>query len=360
MSSRNYLPQLDGLRALAVAGVLLTHYLPRPGDWPLGVYWGGLGVRLFFVLSGFLITGILLRESAGADRQPGARGFLLRHFYLRRILRLAPVYYLTLVLMYACDAPATRETFWWHFFYLSNVKFALTGNWQGYVAHFWSLAVEEQFYLVWPLALLFVPRRRLVLVAATLIPAAIVYRGVAGTAGLSEVTVAVLPPNSMDALLVGALLALGVEQGWMTANQGPWTWLAWGGLAVWGASEFGGFASRLLGCASETGMALFFGWVVLRAAEGSTGLPWRLLQNRVLCHLGKISYGIYVVHNLVGFLFFSRLRLLFSATPPRLAAIATALMLTAGSVAFAALSWQWLEKPINRYRQSLAYRRSDA
>jgi peptidoglycan/LPS O-acetylase OafA/YrhL len=118
------MPQLDGLRAVAVLAVLYTHYL-ADSYWLLGVYWGGLGVRLFFVLSGFLITGILLRESEGFDGKPGERWFLLRHFYIRRALRLTPIFYLTLIAMFALNAPNTRQTVWWHVFYLSNLNFAL-------------------------------------------------------------------------------------------------------------------------------------------------------------------------------------------------------------------------------------------
>lgn len=354
-----YLPQLDGLRALAVLAVLGTHFLPGR-YWPLGVYWGAVGVRLFFVLSGFLITGLLLRESEGAARTPGERGFLLRHFYLRRILRLAPVYYLTLGVMFALNAPNTRTTVWWHVFYLSNVNFALTGSWHGYVAHFWSLAVEEQFYLIWPLALLFVPRRPLVGAALCLLPGAIFYRWAAHHWGWTEMAAAALPPSSMDALIVGALIALGVRWGRLSARQPQARPVALIGLVFWCVSIFFGTASGVIDYAGDTGLALFFGWVVLRAADNDTGLPWRFLQNRVLIYLGKISYGVYVVHNLVDFLFLLRLRAFFSPLGDPAAAIAVALGLSLISIGFAATSWHLLEVPINRYRRSLPYRRSGA
>lgn len=357
--STGYLPQLDGLRALAVLAVLATHYLPER-DWWLGIYWGGLGVRLFFVLSGFLITGVLLRENAGLEKQPGARGYLLRHFYLRRILRLTPVYYLTLVLMCTVDAPATRETVWWHVFYLSNVNFALTDSWQGYVAHFWSLAVEEQFYLVWPLALLFVSRRSLVIAAVCLLPGAVGYRWISHRLGLSEIATSVLPPHSMDALILGALMAMGVREGRLFSRQLSARLTATAGLVVWGIGAFCASAGDFFGAAAETGAALALGWVVLRAAENGRGWPWRALQSPGLCYVGKISYGIYALHNLVGFVFFGRLVRLFAGLGKPFAEIAVALALTVFAIGAAALSWHLLEAPVDRYRRSLGYRKAEA
>jgi peptidoglycan/LPS O-acetylase OafA/YrhL len=216
--------------------------------------------------------------------------------------------------------------------------------------------VEEQFYLLWPLALLFAPRQKLLITAACLVPGAILYRWMAHRFGLAEITMWVLPPDSMDALLLGALIAISVKEGRLTSRHGLCLALALGGFVIWFVSIFHSQAGDILSCASQTGCALFLGWVVLRASESGSGLPWRILQNSILTYIGKISYGIYVIHNLVAFAFRKKTQSLFSAVPDPFVQIAVALVLVTISIALAAIMWHLLETPINRYRRSFTYR----
>jgi len=148
-------PQLDGLRAIAVTFVLIHHWIsPRLG-------FGIIGVQLFFVLSGFLITGILLRERRGVESGRQSIGFSVRQFYARRFLRIFPLYYACLALFVVLDRFEIRKSLVWFACYLSNVFFFLKGEFGGPFSHFWSLAVEEQFYLFWPWIVLLAPRKRL-------------------------------------------------------------------------------------------------------------------------------------------------------------------------------------------------------
>lgn len=116
--------QLDGLRALAVFAVLWTHYVP-PALWPLGLNPGHFGVQLFFVLSGFLITGILLQERSATLSGPQTMVTALRQFYLRRFLRIFPLFYAVLLVAFLVNIPLVRESLPWHVFYLSNVYLSL-------------------------------------------------------------------------------------------------------------------------------------------------------------------------------------------------------------------------------------------
>ena len=140
------MPQLDGIRCLAVMSVLICHF-GAEGRF-------GLGVFAFFVLSGFLITGILLRLR---DESPtvAATG----RFYLRRALRIFPLYYAVLAVGTMIGIPGVFDRLPWHLTYTSNFGRAFLRDGFGAGGHFWSLAVEEQFYLLWPWLVLFLPRR---------------------------------------------------------------------------------------------------------------------------------------------------------------------------------------------------------
>ncbi|MCA9796198.1 MAG: acyltransferase, partial [Candidatus Eremiobacteraeota bacterium] len=159
--SLRYLPQLDGLRALAVAFVL-WHHLSR-GLWTTAwLAWGWFGVRLFFVLSGFLITRILVRERERVLAEEITRKEALVNFYARRSLRIFPVYYTYVLIdtiirmvVFHQDCPALG----WYLVYVQNFGFA--AGLPAVNLHLWTLAVEEQFYWFWPLVVLFLPARHL-------------------------------------------------------------------------------------------------------------------------------------------------------------------------------------------------------
>src|SRR5215831_17608728 len=125
-NTTHYMPQLDGLRAFAVGAVLIHHFFQpaRVG----GVDFALLGVWLFFVLSGFLITGILLRSRDQLDHGQ-KRGRLIRHFYARRFLRIFPLYYLVLALAATFNLSDVRDTLFWHLTYLSNYLFSTQQQW---------------------------------------------------------------------------------------------------------------------------------------------------------------------------------------------------------------------------------------
>jgi peptidoglycan/LPS O-acetylase OafA/YrhL len=166
----NYKPQLDGLRAIAVMFVFLHHWTQ------LGFDLGIIGVQLFFVLSGFLITGILLDLRQSVDSGSQTVGFSLRHFYVRRFLRILPLYYFCLLFFVCLDRFSIRETIVWHSLFLSNVLFFLQGEFHGPFSHFWTLAVEEQFYIFWPWVVLLLPLRFLPRVLVLLIVLSLVVR----------------------------------------------------------------------------------------------------------------------------------------------------------------------------------------
>ena len=215
--ARPHLPVLDGIRGCAILLVMATHLaggvVPanRFDAIVLGALRGGwIGVDLFFVLSGFLITGILL------DSQGGPRYYVA--FFARRALRILPLYWLFLAIL-ACNAwfvggprewAALMLSMPWHLAYLTNVLVAI-GGWGAaafQTGHLWSLAVEEQFYLTWPFLVSGIAARRLRGWMGRLLLYLPMVRGLALVGGLFAAAVHVLTPLRADSLGAGALLAL--------------------------------------------------------------------------------------------------------------------------------------------------------
>ncbi len=201
-----YMRQLDGLRAFAVLGVLWTHYVPQE-LWLLGMNLGEFGVRLFFVLSGFLITSLLMDARGRILREEQTLFAALRQFYLRRFLRIFPLFYATLGVAFVLAIPPVRETLAWHTLYLSNIYMAESGTWPRAVAHLWSLAIEEQFYLAWPWVVFVMPLRFLPPAILSLLVIGPMFRSIGVLAGWNDVANRVLTPAAIDTLGYGCLLA---------------------------------------------------------------------------------------------------------------------------------------------------------
>lgn len=285
-SQRRYYPALDGARGLAALLVLLFHAGQAGLPLPSIVAFGQSGVDLFFVLSGFLITSILL-----AARQRDWHE--VRTFYGRRSLRIFPLYYLCLVLcshfLYPCS--------WPYWVYLQNI-WTSTGRTISGPVHLWSLAVEEQFYLVWPFVVLFIPRRFLltILSGSILFSFALRFWLASNHHDVYSLTV-----TRLDALSAGGVLATLHSKGRLER----WRTLL-GGLAVtsgilvalagWGFRGSGDvlfLATKFLLLAGlYSGLV---GWLI--CAPQSWGS--RLFSVRPLRYVGRISYGLYVWHPFV-------------------------------------------------------------
>jgi peptidoglycan/LPS O-acetylase OafA/YrhL len=352
-----HMPQLDGLRTLAVAAVAWSHWVPA---YQLGLEWGVMGVNLFFVLSGFLITGILLDGRAAQPETPTDRWFVIRQFYARRVLRIFPLFYMTLALLVLLNVRPIRQTLIWHACYLSNVYFFRLGHWAGQTSHFWSLAVEEQFYLVWPYLIIFLPLRFLrpaMLASIGLAPA---YRVVMAIVDPGSPVAFVLTIGCLDALGIGALLAYversGRDSGWKA--EAVARWLLRIGLTTWaaiiGLNQLGLAPAPLLAM-RQTFIDMFFGWLILNGAKGFKGWFGRFLQWSPMAYLGKISYGLYVFHNLAiyGLVFIIRdLHAPIALYDLGWLRVLSLLLLT---VSAAAVSWHFFEKPLNDLKRFFPY-----
>jgi peptidoglycan/LPS O-acetylase OafA/YrhL len=344
--------QLDALRGVAILLVIAAHWL---GRHYLGDAWlnGHVGVHLFFVLSGFLITGILLDARADAERAGGGRAGVLSAFYARRFLRIFPLFYATLTVAYLVGFGAVRATAAWHFAYASNVLFFLRGSWLGVVSHLWSLAVEEQFYLVWPILILFLPRRWLAPVLAAVIVLASVYRLTGQAAfGWNDVQTEVLPFGCLDSLGCGALLAWG-ERNSPKATLRLTTVGLYFLLPMYVLTRGLAEIVPVMGSVARPLLAPFLAAIVAAGARSQS----TLLTFRPLRFLGKISYALYLFHNFVPVVTVSLLTNRLAMHLPRATMIAIDSFVLAGA---ATASWFVFESPINSLKRYVPYMRQRA
>lgn len=295
---------------------------------------GSIGVRLFFVLSGFLITRILL-QARGVPI-----GEALRAFYIRRGLRIFPVFYLALAIAALIGIGPVRQTLGWHVTYLTNAYLFMRGDWHGSISHLWSLAVEEQFYLIWPWLVLLMPAPRLTTTIVAMIAFAPISRILVGGTMHS-----VLPTSCLDSLGAGALLALPAARPHIM-RAGLLVGMPLVALTLLLRS---GGAPAIIEVPLDFGVSLAGAWVVGRAITGFDGLPGWFLSRRPVIYIGTISYGLYLFHGFMPYVL-GRYVDGFIEMPWPL----RAMWLTAATTMVAALSWHIVERPILALKEQLA------
>jgi peptidoglycan/LPS O-acetylase OafA/YrhL len=315
------MPALDGVRGLAILVVLLFHFIAQTTATNAFertvnriLNYGSLGVDLFFVLSGFLITGILYDARA----QPG----YFRNFYMRRVLRIFPLYYAVLAVVFfvvplipvlhGSEIAGIREHQAWAWLYAINIYLSLHGEWVfSYLEHFWSLAVEEHFYFVWPFAVFSLGARPRLLMRVTLGIVAFSFAGrvAASLGGVSLVTTTVLTPFQLDALCLGGFLAVYVRQpGGEEAARRAIKPLAFALAAVL-VLEFvlrrvaDSEVSVLHSARGGLFRLLFAALLIHALAAPDRSWTARFFRSRTMIALGKYSYGLYVYHHFLSYYF---------------------------------------------------------
>lgn len=363
------IPELDGLRGIAVGIVLVWHFVGAMLDTSLGAWTkivyhttilGRTGVDLFFVLSGFLITGIIL------DRKQSAVHFL-KHFYIRRVLRIVPSYALLVIVFWLVvfsgvnDPVFNSETPWWrHITFTQNLWMAEHERWgPGAVSVTWSVAIEEQFYMVFPVLALLTPRRLLPGLLLCIAVFSCFFRAVAFVEFSSVYTMYVHTISRLDGLAMGGLIAYfwrsPVFDSWLANHSGAfrrWFIVMCAGVPLLAIGIADNLA-RNMAVWGHTYLTLFYGTclIFILRSLGSPNFAW--LRSRSLGRLGLISYTVYLFHPLllsVVFLLVQRPQRLSSAGDVLLAA--GALLLT---LLWSSISLRWLEKPLTHFGRQWRY-----
>ena len=363
-----YLPELDLIRCFAFLSVFVFHlsrFFPRPPAAPespiIAAYFlaGSFGVDLFFVLSAYLITELLLRERTRTGTID------VKAFYVRRILRIWPLYFVFLIfaLVLSIIWPALfaiRAVYLVaSFLMVGNIAMAVLGQPLSVIDALWSISVEEQFYLFWPLVVRRVSARGLVRAALGLIAVATLARIVSWRMGIPGMSIWYSTLTRLDPIAIGILLATIPRDA--LANLGRLTraGLFAAGVASWLLNSRFGFpwgASTVIPVLiSYPAVALGCG-AILIAALGVRQSGPAILLNRPMIYMGKISYGLYVYHLFA--LAIGRLlsRICFRRGWDQLSLellyLAASIALTLG---LAAASYRWLEAPFLRLKSRFTY-----
>ncbi len=308
---RSRIAELDGLRGVAILLVMIFHMAILESQSAVDSAFlavagsGWVGVELFFALSGFLITAILLDTRT----QPS----YFRSFWMRRVLRIFPLYYavLTIALVVLPLFPHPKiENFSrihgdeiWYWLYLSNYSIAAAGAFRhGILDISWSLAIEEQFYLIWPFVVLLVDRRTLAKICVGAAAASLIMRCWLLAEGINPVALYVLTPVRLEALAMGALAAVLVRSDFSRvrlAQLARTSLILSSALLCVLAAVSGGvrWDDPLVQTIGYTLIAIAFGALVLRVVTtggGDSTNAW--LRSGVLRTFGKYSYAMYLFH----------------------------------------------------------------
>jgi len=355
------MPQLDSLRAIAVFAVFCEHFSFTPAYLTQHIHFGRLGVSLFFMLSGFLITQILLKEQMVRDKNQSTGFLLMRTFYLRRALRIFPIYYLMLLLLLCLRYPPAIGHIALHFAYASNIGMCFWNLNFGHLNHLWSLCVEEQFYLVWPLVIIFLPRRGWLWFMAGLILLGPAYKFLGALYGCNWITLTRNPLGGIETLVGGALLACLRHLNLQRAENAlcRWgCWLGWPLLITLQIARGSAFHStevyRIAYVALLDIVSMLAFLPVLSLTSRGVKEPWgRILDIPLLRYIGKISYGIYLYHLPLNPVLKDLLPLLGIAPP--LPGIVLLTLHFAAAVAVASISWHLIEKPLASLKRKIPY-----
>lgn len=357
----SYIVQLDGIRFFAILMVMVAHWMQwqwKENQFAMGFPFAS-GVTLFFVLSGFLITDILIKNKVKYENASLSNVPLFKSFYIRRFLRIFPIYYLTIFFLYFISYDNTRQIFPWLVSYSSNIYQSITNNNVGDFNHFWSLAVEEQFYLFWPWVIILLPRRHLekaiiFIIILSLLTKVYIYMYIGNWMAGSYFTL-----SCMHALGIGALLAYwSVFRRNIIAGISKFIWVVLSIIVYFGFH----YVTLFKNLKWETDIlddfmfAIMAGFIVNYASQDKFKFIFKyILENKFIVYSGKISYGLYVYHLFVPALFWYLSPKIGLFITHKYTAFVAFYFIT---FLMAHISWKLIESPINSLKKKFPYYRN--
>lgn len=301
-SQRKFFPEIESLRAIAVTMTMLAHFIPMKSPYYVSYLW--FGVDLFFTISGFLITYILLINIYGGKQE--SRGKIIKNFFIRRVLRLFPVYYAFILFFFVLRNVFSvwiwKNDYNFYFFtYLQNMYYFKQGEFNSIFSHLWSLGVEEQFYMIWPFLMVFLPARWYMRIFILMISCSLflnfMYQESVGA-------FRVLTVANLHTLGAGALLAymyyFGLDNRvlrFVKKYSQLFFVIALTGLVVFINIDLSNPDIRVLFMEIFLMFTTFF--AVMNSVLGWPSILDVIFKNRHIHHVGKVSYGIYLFHMLV-------------------------------------------------------------
>ena len=354
-----YYKQLDGLRAVAIVGVLIAHWLQNSLEIKLlkNIPYG-TGVTLFFVISGFLITKIILdfkEENREANRSNSAS---IKAFYIRRSLRIFPIYYLTIFFLLFIGFANTNDLFVWLVTYTTNIYMTLESTYIGSFTHFWSLAVEEQFYLMWVFVIVFINKKYNLPVILLFIVISLFFMYYFRY--FTEYWLAnSLVICQMHNLGSGALLAYFVKYKPEFFKKLSIKYIKLTTLIVLIVFTFIYVVRKpeplyesLAFLRNPILTLIYFLLVLIGIKNGFRGISKFLLENKISIYIGKISYGLYVYHLFMNPLFFNVIN---PYVRKPLTNYQYFLVFLVMNLVISTLSWYIIEKPLNSLKKYFKY-----
>ncbi|KVT07683.1 acyltransferase [Burkholderia sp. MSMB1459WGS] len=355
MREVRYVKGLDGLRALAVILVFLSHK-----GHVLAVDVGKLGVWTFFLISGFLIVGELHRNRQAVERGTMTRRHALALFLAKRALRIFPVYYLLLAALAIAHAlfyqRGVNLGLAWHAAFLSNYWIGVVKDgWPGSTSHFWSLAVEQQFYLIAPLALLALPAARHVALGVAAVALCALAHLALYLSDASPVLIYAFSPWNFALIALGGVGAMALADRADATRRVPPAWLGAAGVAFFLVLPACTALPDAVAGLADLGLSVSLGALMLWIVSEPEHPVVALLDWAPLAYLGTISYGFYLFHNLIPARF-GVLPASFAHVPiPDIVRDALPEMLQfALAVLLAHLSWRYLEKRLLDFKKPIA------
>ena len=350
--SQKYYPQLDGLRAFAIFLVLLQHWLP---ETHVLLKWipdpGAMGVTLFFVLSGYLIGSILLKEKylLEENKTNQTKSSILYKFYARRTLRIFPIYYLFIFLLLIINYPPfIKELLPWLLTYTPNIYIALYGFVKLFpLTHFWTLGVEEQFYLIMPLIFLSVPTKYLPHTILIFISTGIIFKAI---------FLALVPGHQFSTITIAQFdsFGIGILLGYCRINnisipyENTLLILSLATVILLNISDYPFKGKKFLYNVIPS-VQICSVIIINRACNGFTKFGKLLLENNIITYIGRISYGMYVYHNI-----FPQLNSYFYDTS-KLPAELLFILYLVELLIIASLSYYIIEKPLLSLKKYISY-----